>query len=170
MIRKFFIIVSLLLISSCYKNAFKPMGYLFSNMPKGGTPGFELGWIHGCQSGLGSQFANGFYMNFYTWSRDPDIASSEPNYERIKNRYKKELKNINWNNEAEVKKNFSDYNTIFWSAHSYCRHSVVGLLQSAGMTPKLPGQERYVPGEDNLSSVWKLTGKGDTRIGNTGLW
>lgn len=146
------------------------MGYLFSNMPKGGSPGFNLGWVHGCQSGLGSQFANGFYMNFYTWSRDPDITSSDPDFNRIRNRYKTELKDIHWDNVDEVKKNFSDYNTIFWAAHAYCRHSVLGMLQTAGMDPTLPGQTRYDPAAHNLGSVWKLTGKGDVRIGSTGFW
>ncbi len=170
MYRNFFIIFALLLLSSCYKNWYKPMGFLFTNMPEGGTPGFNLGWTHGCQSGLGTQFTNGFYMNFYTWSRDPDITSSSPNIEAIKNRYKKELKGVNWNDPANVKKNFSDYNTIFWSAHSYCRHSALGMLQTAGINPKIPGSERFVPGEDNIGSVWRMTGKGDVRIGATGLW
>jgi hypothetical protein len=147
------------------------MGHLFRSMPKGGTPGFELGWTHGCQSGLGSDFGGNYYMTWYTWSRDPDITSSNPDFEKIKKRYKKELKDIDWNNEAEVKKSFSDYNTIFWAAHAFCRHSVLGMLQTAGLTPNLPSQDRrWEPEKHSIGAVWKLTGKGDVRIGASGLW
>ena len=152
------------------------MGYfLFRQMPKGGTPGYELGWIHGCESGLGSQFAGAIYMTFYTWKRDPDIASSNPDIPKIRERYKSELSKVNWNDLNDVKKNFSDYNTIFWGAHAFCRHSVLGILQSAVMTPKLPGEQRYNPAEHNLGTIWKLNGRGDARIGSTaggggGLW
>ncbi len=147
------------------------MGYtLFKQMPKGGTPGFELGWVHGCQSGLGSQFGGALYMSFYTWSKDPDIASSNPNIPVIKERYKKELVKINWDNPKEVKKNFSDYNSVFWGASSFCRHSVLGILQSADMEPPLPGAERYDPGKHSLGSVWKMHGKGDTRLNRGGGW
>jgi hypothetical protein len=158
-------------LAACAPNWYKPMGQmLFSYMPKDGSPGFKLGWIHGCQSGLGSQFAGAFYMTFYTWSRDPDITSSNPNIQVIRERYKKELKDINWDNPAEVKKNFSDYNTIFWGAHSFCRHSALGILQTARMAPTLPGDERFDPGAHNLGSIWRITGKGDTRIGAGGNW
>ena len=88
-------------------------------MPKNGSPGFKLGWIHGCESGLGSQFGGAFFMSFYSWKRDPDIASVDPNITRIRARYKKELKDVNWDNPAEVKKNLSDYNsvTVLFLAH-----------------------------------------------------
>jgi hypothetical protein len=139
-------------------------------MPKGGSPGFELGWIHGCQSGLGSQFGGAVYMTFYTWSRDPDITSVNPNIPKIRERYKKELKDVNWDNPEEVKKNFSDYNTVFWRAHIFCRHSVLGTLQSAGMSPSLPSRTRYDPGAHHIGSIWKIDGKGDTRISTGGNW
>lgn len=145
------------------------MGYtLFKQMPKG-SPGFELGWVHGCQSGLGSQFGTAAYHTFYTWSRDPDITSTTPDIARIRARYPRELSKINWNDENDIKKNFSDYNTIFWGAHAFCRHSVLGILQSAGMGPVLPGEERFELGKHNVGSVWKMDGKGDVRIG-TGFW
>lgn len=172
MVKKFSLIFLILLLSSCYKNWYKPHGHLFKNMPEGGTPGFELGWIHGCQSGLGTQFGSAIYMTAYSWSRDPDITSSNPDIPKIRERYKDELKSINWDNISEVKKNFSDYNTIFWAAHAYCRHSTLGILQTAGMTPDLAatGKGRWDPSQHGIGSVWKLTGKGDVRIGNTGLW
>jgi len=155
---------------SCAPNWYKPMGQtLFSQMPKGGSPGYNLGWIHGCQSGLGSQFAGAFYMSFYSWSKDPDIASANPDIAKIKMRYKKELKDVNWNNPADVKRNFSDYNTIFWGSHIFCRHSALGILQTAAMNPALPGQERYDPMAHSIGNIWKINGKGDTRIG-TGNW
>jgi hypothetical protein len=161
----------ILFLTACKTaNWYKPMGYmLFKQMPKGGTPGYELGWIQGCQSGLGSQFGGAFYMTFYTWSRDPDITSTNPNIPLIRERYKKELAKVNWDDPIDVKKNFSDYNTIFWGAHAFCRHSVLGILQTANMNPILPGEERYDPGQHNLGNIWRLTGQGDTRIG-TGNW
>lgn len=164
------VILFLLLVTSCSTpNWYKPQGYmLFKQMPEGGSPGFNLGWIHGCQSGLGSQFGGAVGMSFYTWSKDPDIASSNPNIPKIKERYKKELKDINWDDIAEVKKNFSDYNTIFWGAHSFCRHSRLGMLQTAGMTPNLPGDERYDPGAHSVGSVWEMDKRGDTRMKS--LW
>lgn len=168
---KIIIIFTLIFLNSCVANWYKPMGYrVFKQMPKGGSPGFELGWIHGCQSGLGSQFGGSFYMSFYSWSRDPDISSSTPNIDVIRNRYKKELKKINWNNPEEIKKNFDDYNKIFWSAHIFCRHSILGTLQSAGMTPPLPSQQRYDPSAHNIGSIWKINGKGDTRFATGGNW
>jgi hypothetical protein len=62
-----------------------------------------------------------------------------------------------------------DYSGIFWGAHAFCRHSVLGMLQTAEMTPTLPGDERYSPGAHSIGNVWKMTGKGDTRIGS-GFW
>lgn len=165
------IIILVLFLGSCTPNWYKPMGYrAFRHMPKGGSPGFELGWIHGCQSGLGSQFGGAVYMSFYTWSRDPDITSVNPNIPKIRERYKKELRKVNWDDITEVKKNFSDYNTIFWSAHIFCRHTVLGTLQSADMSPPLPSQTRYNPSAHSVGSIWKINGKGDTRIYKGGNW
>ena len=165
-----------LLLTSCVPNWWKPMGYtMFKKMPKDGTPGFRLGWKHGCQSGLGNQFGGGIYMYFYTWSRDPDISSSHPDINKIRKKYP-ELKGINWDNIEEVKKNFSDYNTVFWGAHIFCRHSVLGILQTTGssasgngLTAPLPGEERFDMGQHSIGRVWTMYGKGDTRWGR-GLW
>jgi hypothetical protein len=164
-------ILLVILLSSCVPNWYKPMGYrAFSRMPKEGTPGFRLGWLHGCESGLGTQFGGGIYQSFYTWKRDPDITSSNPDITKIRTRYKEELRGINWDNLSDVQKNFSDYNTIFWGAHYFCRQFVLGTLQSATMNPTLPGDERYNPGSESIGNIWKLNGRGDTRIGSTGLW
>jgi hypothetical protein len=162
------LIIFIITLGSCsVPNWYKPHGYLtFRQMPKGGTPGFNLGWIHGCQSGMGSDFGMALGMTFYTWSKDPDIASSNPDIPKIKARYKKELKDINWNDEAEVKQNFSDYNTIFWSAVSFCKHSLLGSLQMSGVNPALPGDARYDPSSHSIGNVWKINGRGDTRIGS----
>lgn len=171
MLKKTLLILLIFSLTSCVENWYKPMGWvLFRQMPKGGTPGYELGWIHGCQSGLGTQFGTSIYQSVYRWSRDADIASANPDIEKIRERYKKELKKVNWNDLDEVRRNFSDYNTIFWGAHVFCRHSVVGIAQAAGMAPPNPGAERYDPAAHNLGSVWKLNGRGDTRIGSAGLW
>lgn len=168
---RYFFLLSLLFVSSCSTpNWYKPYGYMmFKKIPKGGSPGLRLGWIHGCESGLGTNFGGGIYMYFYTWSRDVDIVSTNPDIERVKRRYKKELAKVDWNNPADVAKNFSDYNTIFWNSYGFCRASVLGILQTAAIAPKVPGADRYVPGEENIGSVWKLNGKGDARIGK-GEW
>ena len=143
---------------------------MFRKMPKGGTPGYNLGWIHGCQSGLGSQFGGEFMQFFYSWSRDPDITSSKPNIALIKNRYKKELKDINWNDPADIKLNFEDYNLTFWNAHFFCRQTILGSLQMGGleMSPLLPGEHRHELGKHSVGNIWKLNGKGDARYGSTG--
>lgn len=147
------------------------MGYrVFRQMPKDGSPGYRLGWRHGCESGLGNQFGGAFYMTFYTWIKDVDIVSSNPNIERIRKRYGKQLKGINWNDPDDIAKNFNDYKTIFWSAHIFCRHSILGTLQQAGMEPPLPSTTRYDPGAHSIGNIWKINGKGDTRIGSGGNW
>ncbi len=173
--KKIFFAITLLLIQNCsYPNWYKPSGYLFSKMPKGGSPGYNLGWTHGCQSALGSQFAGSFFMSFYSWSRDPDISSSNPNIEKIRQRYgKKELKDINWNDLAQVKANFADYNQVFWEGHYFCRQTSIGTAQMAGMNPPLPGETRYNPAAHHLGSIYKLDGKNDPRWGSPvsgGFW
>jgi hypothetical protein len=167
----FYLILSLSLLSACSTpNWYKPYGYfMFKQMPKNGTPGFKLGWLHGCESGLSTQFAGAFYMTFYSWKKDPDIASVDPNIDKIRKRYPKELKNVNWKSTAEVKKNFSDYNTIFWNAHAFCRHSALGLLYTADMAPPLPGEERYNMMAHSVGNVFKITAR-DTRVGSGANW
>lgn len=108
-------------------------------------------------------------MSFYSWSRDPDITSVDPNVAKIRVRYRKELRGVNWDNAVEVKKNFSDYNTIFWGAHAFCRHSALGVLQTADMNPPNPGDDRYNMGAHSVGNVFKIT-KRDSRWGSTGLW
>ena len=104
-------------------------------------------------------------MAFYSWHKDPDIASSNPNLDKIKNRYKDELKNVNWNNFAEVSSNLRDYNSVFGLSYNYCRHSALGMLQTAGMSPTLASDNpRFDPGLHNLGSLYKIDGKGDSRF------
>lgn len=135
--------------------------------PKGGSPGYDLGWIHGCQSGAGSQFGGSFFKSFYTWARDPDLTTTKPDIAKIRKRYgSKELKKVNWNDPVDIKKNLADYNAVFWDAHFACRQIVLGTLQMAGMDPVLPGKVRYDPGAHNLGSVYRLNGKGDVRLGS----
>jgi hypothetical protein len=173
MVKKIFLTLIILSLVSCSRYWYKPYGKLFNQMPKGGTPGFELGWLHGCESGLGSQFGGAVYMTFYTWKKDPNIASSNRSpeiLEKIRQNYKDEkIAKINWGNPAEVDKNFSDYNTIFWGAHTFCRHSILGNIQMAGMGgaaggPPVPGEERYDPAKHSLGNIYKIDGKGDARL------
>jgi hypothetical protein len=160
---KIIIIISLFLCGGCSKYWYKPYGKVFNLGPKKGSPGFKLGWEHGCISGLGSQYGGAIYMTFYTWTKDVQIAKSAQtpqDIEDIRNRYPDELKDVNWNNPGEVLKNFQDYKTVFWSAHSYCHGMIPGNLQNAAMTPPITGQTRFVPGGDNLNSIYKIDGRG----------
>jgi len=165
-----FFVLLLLLLSSCTPNWYKPFGYtIFRKVPKGGSPGLTLGWIQGCESGLATNFGGGIYMYFYRWNRDVDITSANPDVDRIRRRYKKELAKVDWNNPADISKNFSDYNAIFWNAYGFCKASILGTLQAAEIRPKMPGQDRFVLGEETIGAVWKLNGKGDARLAK-GAW
>jgi len=164
-------------LSSCAtKNWYKPRGYLlFSMKPKGGSPGYSLGWDHGCESGAGTQFGGSFFVSFYKWKKDPDIASTRPDIEKIRRKYgNKELKDINWNDPKDIKRNFADYNLVFWDAHFLCRQVTLGTLQMAGMDPSLPGGVRYDPTAHHIGSIYSITSKGDNRIGSSsstgGYW
>ena len=162
-VNKIIIITLFLFCSSCSKFWYKPYGKVFNLGPKKGSPGFKLGWEHGCISGLGSQFGGAVMMTFYTWTKDVQIAKrvqTPQDIEDIKNRYPQELKDINWNNPQEVTKNFNDYKTVFWNAHGYCHGMILGALQNATMNPTIPGQTRYVPGSDNLNSIYRIDGRG----------
>ncbi len=165
-------IIFVFLLSNCAGSPYwyAPNGYLFKMMPKGGSPGYNLGWKHGCESGLGTQFAGALSMSFFTWHRDIDIVSSKPNIPAVKERYKKELKDVNWSDPADVKRNFSDYNLVFFDAYNFCRQTALGSLRATTINPPLPGGTRYDPGGQNIADVWKLDGAYDSRIGNTGYW
>jgi hypothetical protein len=165
------LLILLIFLSSCSTPYwYKPYGYMsFKHLPKGGSPGFNLGWIHGCESGLGTQFGGALYQTFYTWHRDVDITINNTNYDIVKRRYKKELAKVDWSNIEDIKRNYADYNKIFWKAHLFCRHSVLGTLQNAGFNPNLPGESRFEFTNHSLGSIWSISGTGDTRIGR-GQW
>jgi hypothetical protein len=156
------IIIFLLTLSACGPYWYKPYGRIFKDMPQGGTPGFQLGWKHGCESGMATQFGGAFYQSFYTWKKDPDIMSSNPNITAIKERYQQGLP-INWNNPAEVGKNFSDYKKVHPAAYAYCKHTVLGMLQSANLDPSLAGGDRWDPSTSNLENIYLIDVKGDMR-------
>jgi hypothetical protein len=174
------LLLTAFLLSSCsVPHWWKPYGYMmFKKIPKNGSPGLQLGWIHGCESGLGSQFGGGIYMYFYTWHRDVDITSSNPDINKIRRRYKKELAKVNWNDPADISKNFSDYNSIFWNAHGICHASIIGMLQTTdisgdpgnGLIPPVAGDTRFDPSQHSIGRVWSLHGKGDVRWGAGGFW
>lgn len=176
MIYRIIFIILLFFTASCAnKHWWKPRGYLlFSMKPKGGSPGYNLGWMHGCESGAGTQFGGGIYKTIYKWKRDPDLTVQNYDVAKIYAKYgTKELKNVDWNDPVDVKKNIADYNLVFWDAHFVCRQTVLGTVQMANMDPVLPGGVRYDPAAHHIGSVWKLDGKGDTRYGSPrtgGLW
>ncbi len=157
----------MVLLTSCGKHWYKPRGHLlFSMKPKGGGPGYNLGWDHGCESGAGTQFGGNIYKYFYKWRKDPDIASSRPDIEKIRRRYPEELKDVNWNDPQDIKRNFADYNLVFWDAHFVCRQVTLGTVQMADMTPTLPGETRYDPAAHSIGNVYSISGKGDPRLGS----
>ncbi len=160
------------MFSSCGPYWYKPHGSVFRQLPKGGSPGYRLGWKHGCQSGLGTQFGGAFYMTFYTWHRDIEITKANPSNQDIdiiRKRYPKELKDVNWQDINDIKKNFSDYNKIFWIGHAFCRQSILGELQNAGMNPPIPGDARFTFENGAIGNIYKIDGRGDGRWGN-GYW
>ena len=170
--KKIITVLSLIFISGCVPYWYKPYGRIFTHLPPGGSPGYRLGWNHGCESGLGTQFAGAVFMTFYTWHKDIDIVKSQPTQEdvdRVRKRYPKELAGVDWKNPASIKKNFSDYNTVFWGGHNYCRQAALGTLQNAGMNPQLPGEERVDFSKTSIGNVYKIDGRGDARWGN-GYW
>ena len=129
---KYLIKLALLLslLTSCNRYWYKPYGKIFNHKPSG-SPGLELGWMHGCESGLGTQFGGAIMMTFYSWNKDETIAAysgeninpNDPKIIEVRNKYGKDF-DIDWNNPQEIAKNFNDYNIIFWRAHIFCRHSI----------------------------------------------
>ena len=169
--KKILVALTFFLASCSTPNWYKPFGNLvFSQMPEGGSPGYNLGWKHGCESGLSTQFAGAIGMTFYQWSRDPDITSTNPNIPAIKERYKKELKGVNWNDQADIKRNFSDYNLVFWDAYGFCKQTALGTLRATIGAPSLPGGVRYNPAAHHVGQIYSIDGPFDARIGSTGLW
>ena len=163
------LILILTLFSSCGAYWYKPMGKIFNQAPKApeeASYGFRLGWMHGCESGLATNFGGVFFMTFYRWSRDADLLAQPLNKSKLSRRYKKEMP-IDWNNDLEVNKNVSDYNTIFWRGHLYCRHYALGSLRMVGFDPTLPGGkgkgDRFMLGNHSVTDLYRLDGFGDTR-------
>ena len=75
-----------------------------------------------------------------------------------------------------LQKNISDYKAVFWGAHAYCRHTIHQTKQAAGIAADQPGELNphslfaptiYSIGRDNVGSIWKIDGRGDTRFS---LW
>jgi hypothetical protein len=169
MFKNIITVFALFLLSSCGPYWYKPMGKIFKQAPKApeeASYGFRLGWIHGCESGLATNFGGTFFMTFYDWKRDPDLLAENLDRNKLSKRYEKELP-INWNNDREVEKNVYDYNNIFWTAHKYCRHYVLGSLRMAEMNPGLPSSgERFTLGNHNITDIYRLDGFGDTRWSN----
>ena len=159
----------ILSLTSCGPYWYKPMGKIFKQAPKApeyGSYCYRLGWIHGCESGLATNFGGVFYMTFYDWKRDSDLLATNVDRELLKERYEEELP-IDWNNSDIVEKNMYDYNTIFWRAHLYCRHSALGSLKMVGFDPSLPGKgDRFMLGNHSASDLYRLDSFGDTRWSN----
>ena len=162
---KTILIILFLLLSttSCGYYWYKPYGQLFSTMPKGGSPGFILGWRHGCESGMATNFGTGIYTSIYRWRKDPLFMVSNPDIGAIHKKYAKELRGVNWNDPNDVNNNIKDYKTFFIPAYNYCRHTLLGTEQMAGMTPTLAGQNRFNLDGVGFQNVFKMDGAGDAR-------
>lgn len=138
LIRIILLILTLTTLGSCKSYYFKPMGRIFDKIPQDGSPAFNLGWRHGCESGLATGFGGTIYKHFYKWKKDENMLDNP------------------------------EYNRVFWRAHIVCRHMVLGTLKLADMAPRLPGEQATSLGEHNIGSVYNLRPKyGDMRpIGN----
>ena len=165
-----FLLLSALLITACGPYWYKPYGRIFSHAPKDGNPGYRTGWIHGCESGLATQFGSAFMMSFYQWKKDPNLAIDKPDMNLVYQTYKDKW-DINWNNEEEIKENIKHYRKVFWFAHAFCRHSIIGTYQTAAdaynataMNPPLPGEQRFVPGKHNLGNIYSIYGRGNSQL------
>ncbi|MDA0901883.1 MAG: hypothetical protein O3B09_00535 [Proteobacteria bacterium] len=173
LIKTIIILILPIILTGCYDNWYKPHGYSFKHAPKTGSPGFKLGFKHGCESGFANNFGGTFYMTFYSWSKDRDLVIENPDIEKLRKRYEKEMP-INWDDPEEVKKNVNDYKKVFWQAHRFCRHSVLGTHHASGTMeqggswePTLPGQERYSPGgpkAHTIGNVWSFRGRGNSNL------
>lgn len=166
------IILLFFLISSCNRYWYKPYSKIFNHKPDG-SPGLELGWMHGCESGLGTQFGGAIMMTFYSWKKDETIAAysgesinpNNPDIIAVREKYGRDL-DINWNDPREIAKNFREYNLIFWRAHIFCRHAILGTLSNSDMTPPLPSEKRYDIGAHSPMDVWKIDQKSSFRLTN----
>ncbi len=167
--KNFIKIISVLIFlftSSCGPYWYKPYGKIFKQAPKDGTPGYRTGWMHGCESGLSTQFGSAIMMTFYKWKKDPLLSVANPDLNLVRAKYEKEWK-INWNNPSEIKDNIRNYKTVFWIGHIFCRHAILGTYQLAGdayggsMDPTLAGDQRYQPGGHNLGNIYSFQGRGN---------
>jgi len=163
------LIITLLFITACGPYWYKPYGKIFKQAPKDGTVGYRMGWIHGCESGLATQFGSAFMMTFYKWKKDPDLSITKPDLNLVRKKYQNKW-NINWNDESEIKKNIRHYQKIFWIGHIFCRHSIVGTYQLAksahggNFDPPLPGEQRYNPSSHSLGNIYSFHGRGNANL------
>ena len=118
MLKKILAILTLLiLITACdatKNNIFAPNRKLLKQLPKKAElyPDYKAGWLDGCETGMATGFGNDYYKTFY--------------------KFKKDRRMVEQNNVVYLRA---------WShAMIACRHSVLGTLKEAGMTPRLPGE------------------------------
>ena len=170
--KKIIILLITLLITSCSNpNWYKPYGKIFKQAPKDGTPGYRTGWMHGCESGLATQFGSAFMMTFYKWKKDPDLSINQPDLELVRKKYEDKW-DINWNNPEEIKTNIRHYQKIFWIGHIFCRHSIIGTYQTAAdahggsFDPTLPGEQRWLNPKmpHNLGNIYSFHGRGNSQL------
>ncbi len=163
------LLITSFLITSCGPYWYKPYGKIFTHAPKDGTPGYRMGWMHGCESGLATQFGSAIMMTFYKWKKDPDLSIAKPDLNLIRKKYEDKW-DINWDDPKEIQNNIRHYKKIFWLGHIFCRHSVVGTYQTAkdsqgkSFDPPLAGEQRYKPQAHSLGNVYSFHGRGNMNL------
>ena len=99
------IIILLFFITSCNKYWYKPASYVLNNGPKKGSPGYLLGWNHGCQSGMATNFGGPLFLWLWDYKKDADLVRHDRDLEKLRVKYEKELP-INWDDPEEVAKKY----------------------------------------------------------------
>ena len=130
----------LFLLSSCiggsptsFSNIAKPGGRVYTFRPTGGTLAFNQGWEDGCTSAGSTNFAHGFYGNFYGYVKDIRFIGMKYGDER-------DLFQGNPITDKEKK----EYNTGWGTSYGVCRAFFLGNQKGGpGMMPFVTGKGDY---------------------------
>ena len=68
-----------------FRNPLAPKAFRM-NQPIEGTPDFNLGWKHGCETGI-STLATDYYKTFYRYRQDPSKITNVEYYKAWKDGY-----------------------------------------------------------------------------------
>lgn len=79
-------IVLCLFITGCSATSLLAPTPFAMGKPEAGTPEFNLGWEHGCQTGL-STMTPSYYKSFYTYKQEPSMIHNLDYYKAWKDSY-----------------------------------------------------------------------------------